>query len=147
MSEEKKTKWFSWAKNLVSAIVGAVISCAATIGVIGKSDADNAKQKVDAWLQKSETAYTQVVTVGETISEVKKLIEEKKYLEALGKLDTIKDNAVSTIATIKELKEEISEAVKAAKEKADEVKETVQSAAADVKEAVGTKPVEEKPAE
>ncbi len=149
MSEEKKTnKWFGWAKNIVAAVAGAVISCAATIGIIKGDDADVAKQKIDGWLEKSETAYVQIVSVNDTIAEVKSLIEAKKYIEALGKLEDIKDNAIGTITTIKELKEEIQEALKVvseqAKEKADEVKESIEQGVKDVKEAIDAKPTEEK---
>ena len=90
MSEEKKAKkWYGWAKNIISAIAGAVISCAATFGIIGTDDAEVAKQKIDSWMQKTDVVYVQVETVGNTIAEVKQLIAEKKYSEALGKLDTI----------------------------------------------------------
>ena len=88
MSEEKKTKtWYGWAKNIISAIAGAVISCAARLGIIGADDADVAKQKIDGWMEKTDVVYAQVETVGNTIAEIKQLIVDKKYLEALGKLD------------------------------------------------------------
>ena len=159
MSEEKKAKkWYGWAKNLISAIAGAVISCAATFGIIGTDDAEVAKQKIDSWMQKTDVVYVQVETVGNTIAEVKQLIAEKKYSEALGKLDTIKDSAMTTVTTVKELRDEISEAAKAvadeAKEKVDEVKgkvdevkDTIKDAINDVKESGGNKPVEETSAE
>ena len=159
MSEEKKAKkWYGWAKNLISAIAGAVISCAATFGIIGTDDAEVAKQKIDSWMQKTDVVYAQVETVGNTIAEVKQLIADKKYIEALGKLDTIKDSAMTTVITVKELRDEISEAAKAvadeAKEKVDEVKgkvdevkDTIKDAINDVKEADGNNPVEETSAE
>ena len=159
MSEEKKArKWYGWAKNLISAIAGAVISCAATFGIIGTDDAEVAKQKIDSWMQKTDVVYVQVETVGNTIAEVKQLIADKKYSEALGKLDTIKDSAMTTVTTVKELRDEISEAAKAvadeAKEKVDEVKgkvdevkDTIKDAINDVKESGGNKPVEETSAE
>ena len=140
MGTEKKSKnWFGWAKNIISAIAGAVISCAATIGIIGQSDADIAKQKIDGWLEKADVVYVQVETASNTITEIKKLIEEKKYLEALGKLDTIKGNATTTIATVNELREEIGEVAKAvseqAKEKGEEIKETVKETKEEIKKA------------
>ena len=159
MSEEKKArKWYGWAKNLISAIAGAVISCAATFGIIGTDDAEVAKQKIDSWMQKTDVVYVQVETVGNTIAEVKQLIADKKYIEALGKLDTIKDSAMTTVITVKELRDEISEAAKAvadeAKEKVDEVKgkvdevkDTIKDAINDVKESGGNNPVEETSAE
>ena len=159
MSEEKKAKkWYGWAKNIISAIAGAVISCAATFGIIGTDDAEVAKQKIDSWMQKTDVVYAQVETVGNTIAEVKQLIADKKYIEALGKLDTIKDSAMTTVTTVKELRDEISEAAKAvadeAKEKVDEVKgkvdevkDTIKDAINDVKESGGNKPVEETSAE
>lgn len=159
MSEEKKAKkWYGWAKNIISAIAGAVISCAATFGIIGTDDAEVAKQKIDSWMQKTDVVYAQVETVSNTIAEVKQLIADKKYLEALGKLDTIKDSAMTTVITVKELRDEISEAAKAvadeAKEKVDEVKgkvdevkDTIKDAINDVKESGGNKPVEETSAE
>ena len=159
MSEEKKAKkWYGWAKNIISAIAGAVISCAATFGIIGTDDAEVAKQKIDSWMQKTDVVYAQVETVSNTIAEVKQLIADKKYLEALGKLDTIKDSAMTTVTTVKELRDEISEAAKAvadeAKEKVDEVKgkvdevkDTIKDAINDVKETGGNKPVEETSAE
>lgn len=159
MSEEKKAKkWYGWAKNIISAIAGAVISCAATFGIIGTDDAEVAKQKIDSWMQKTDVVYAQVETVSNTIAEVKQLIADKKYIEALGKLDTIKDSAMTTVTTVKELRDEISEAAKAvadeAKEKVDEVKgkvdevkDTIKDAINDVKESGGNKPVEETSAE
>lgn len=159
MSEEKKAKkWYGWAKNLISAIAGAVISCAATFGIIGTDDAEVAKQKIDSWMQKTDVVYAQVETVGNTIAEVKQLIADKKYLEALGKLDTIKDSAMTTVTTVKELRDEISEAAKAVaneakgkvdevKGKVDEVKDTIKDAINDVKESGGNKPFEETSAE
>lgn len=152
IKEEKKTKkTFGWIKNVISAIAGAVISFAVTIGVVSTSDADIAKQKVEGWLNKTETVYVQVDTVNKTIAEVKQLIKDKKYLEALAKLDTIKDCAGTTITTVKELKEEIAEAVKAiaeeAKEKGEEIKENVQEGVESVKDAINDKPAEEAPAE
>ena len=159
MSEEKKAKkWYGWVKNLISAIAGAVISCAATFGIIGTDDAEVAKQKIDGWMEKTDVVYVQVETVGNTIAEVKQLIADKKYLEALGKLDTIKDSAMTTVTTVKELRDEISEAAKAvadeAKEKVDEVKgkvdevkDTIKDAINDIKESDGNKPVEETSAE
>ena len=148
MSEEKKAKkWYGWAKNLISAIAGAVISCAATLGIIGTNDADVAKQKIDGWMEKTDVVYVQVETVSNTIAEVKQLIADKKYLEALGKLDTIKDSAATTITTVKELREEIASAAKEVgkevKEKVDEVKETVKEAVDNVKDAAKDKPTAE----
>lgn len=146
MSEEKpKKKWYGWVKNIISAVAGAVISCAATIGIIGKDDATMAKEKIDGWMQKTDTVYVQVENVTSVLSEVKALIEEKKWSEAIAKLDSIKESAGAAIASIKELKDDISEAAKAVgeeakekaekvKEKVDEVKETVKSAAEQIKE-------------
>ena len=148
MSEEKKEKkWYGWAKNLISAIAGAVISCAATFGIIGTDDAEVAKQKIDGWMQKTDVVYVQVETVGNTIAEVKQLIADKKYSEALDKLDTIKDSAMTTVITVKELREEIAAVAKEVgnevKEKVDEVKETVKDAVDSVKDAAKDKPVAE----
>ena len=148
MSEEKKAKkWYGWVKNLISAIAGAVISCAATFGIIGTDDAEVAKQKIDGWMQKTDVVYAQVETVGNTIAEVKQLIAEKKYSEALDKLDTIKDSAMTTVITVKELREEIAAVAKEVgnevKEKVDEVKETVKDAVDSVKDAAKDKPTEE----
>ena len=148
MSEEKKArKWYGWAKNLISAIAGAVISCAATFGIIGTDDADVAKQKIDSWMEKTDVVYVQVETVGNTIAEIKQLIADKKYHEALDKLDTIKDSAATTVTTVKELREEIAAVAKEVgnevKEKVDEVKETVKEAVDSVKEAAKDKPTEE----
>ena len=145
MSEEKKTKtWYGWAKNIISAIAGAVISCAATLGIIGADDADIAKQKIDGWMEKTDVVYAQVETVGNTIAEIKQLIIDKKYLEALGKLDTIRDSAATTVTTVKELREEIAEVAKKVgnevKEKVDEVKDTVKDAVDSVKDAANDKP-------
>ena len=148
MSEEKTAKkWYGWVKNLISAIAGAVISCAATFGIIGTDDAEVAKQKIDGWMQKTDVVYAQVETVGNTIAEVKQLIAEKKYSEALDKLDTIKDSAMTTVITVKELREEIAAVAKEVgnevKEKVDEVKETVKDAVDSVKDAAKDKPTEE----
>lgn len=148
MSEEKQAKkWYGWAKNLISAIVGAVISFAATLGIIGKNDADVAKQKIEGWMEKTDVVYVQVETVSNTITEIKKLIADKKYLEAIGKLDTIKDSAVTTVTTVKELHEEISAAAKEVgkevKEKADEVKDAVNEAVDSVKDAAKDTPTAE----
>ncbi len=151
IKEEKKTKkTFGWLKNIISAIAGLVIGVASTLGIVGPSDAELAKQKVESWLNKSEVVYVQVDTVSKTIAEVKELIKEKKYLEALSKLDTIKDATGTAITTIKELKDEIMEAAKAiaeeAKEKGEEVKETVQEGVEQVKDAINDKPAEAEPA-
>lgn len=148
MSEEKSAKkWYGWVKNIISAIVGAAISCAATLGFIGTDEADIAKQKVDGWMQKTDVVYVQVENVSNTIAEVKQLIADKKYLEALGKLDAIKDSASTTITAVKELREEIAaaakEVAKDVKEKGDEIKETVKEAVDNVKEAVNDKPTTE----
>ena len=148
MSEEKKSKkWYGWVKNIISAIAGAVISCAATIGIIGTDDATIAKQKIDGWMEKSDVVYEQVETVSDTIAEVKALIADRKYFDALAKLDTIKDAAATTISTVKELRDEIAEAAKTvsdeAKQKGDEIKETVKEAVDDIKEAVKDKPANE----
>ena len=152
IKEEKKSKkWYGWVKNIISAVAGAVISCAATIGIIGTNDADIAKQKIDGWMQKTDVVYVQVETVSATIAEVRQLIADKKYIEALGKLDDIKDGAMTTIQTVKELREEIAEAAKAvgdeAKEKIDDVKEkvkeveeSVKDGVQDVKDAIDAKP-------
>jgi len=160
MSEEKKSakKWYGWAKNLISAVAGAVISCAATLGIIGTNDADVAKQKIDGWMQKTDVVYVQVESVSATIAEVKQLIADKKYIEALGKLDDIKDGAMTTIQTVKELRDEIAEAAKTVanevkektdeiKDKVDDVKDTIKDAVDGVKDAVEDKPVQETPAE
>lgn len=148
MSEAKKAKkWYGWAKNLISAIAGAVISCAATFGIIGTDDADVAKQKIDGWMEKTDVVYVQVETVSNTIAEIKRLIADKKYHEALDKLDTIKDSAATTVTTVKELREEIAavakEVGKEVKEKVDEVKKTVKEAVDSVKDAAKDKPTEE----
>lgn len=134
MSESKKS--FGWFKGIIAAIVGAVISFLATIGVIGKSDADIAKEKMNSWLDKSEVVYVQVTSVQDTIAEVKVLINDKKYLEAMAKLETIAGAAKETITTVNDLRQEIKEAVAAVKEKADEIKENVQSKVDEVKDAV-----------
>ena len=159
MSEETKSKkWYGWVKNVISAVAGAVISCAATIGIINTNEADVAKQTIDGWMQKTDVVYVQVENVSTTIAEVKALIKDGKYLEALGKLDSIKDSAMTTVATVKELHDEIADAAKAVKdeakekvdavkEKVDEVKETVKEEAEKVKEAIDAKPTDEKPAE
>lgn len=149
MSEEKKSakKWYGWVKNLISAIVGAIISCAATLGIIGKNDAEIAKQTIDGWMNKTDVVYEQVENVTATIAEVKALIAEKKYFEALSKLDEIKDGAVATVQTVKELRDEIAEAAKTVagevKDKVDEVTDTVKDAVDEVKEVVDDKPATE----
>lgn len=159
MSEEKKSKkWYGWAKNLISAVAGAIISCAATLGIIGSDDADVAKQKIDGWMQKTDVVYVQVENVSATIAEVKQLIADKKYIEALGKLDDIRDGATTTIQTVKELRDEIAEAAKTVaegikgktdeiKDKVDDVKDTIKDAVDDVKDAAGNKPADEAPSE
>lgn len=157
MSEENKeqktsksAQWFGWVKNLIAAVVGAIISCAATIGIIGKSDADLAKEKMDSWLDKSETVYVQVVNVTDAVSEVKQLISDKKYLEALAKLEVIGTSTKESISAIKDLKEEIQEAIKTVKEQSGAIKENVQGKVDEIKEAVqgikdatGNKPSDE----
>ena len=150
--EKKQKKTFGWIKNIISAVAGAVVAFAATIGIIGKSDAEIAKEKIDGWLNKTEVVYVQVESVGKTIAEVKALIADKKWTEALAKLDTIKTNATTTIETIKELREEITEAAKALgeeiKEKGEEIKDVVEEGKEQIKDAVEDKPsVEDKPAE
>ena len=136
MSEEKEKKSFGWFKNIIAAVVGAILSFLATFGIIGKTDADLAKEKMDSWMGKSETVYTQVVETQKVITEVKQLLADKKYLEAIAKLDTITDNAKETVAAIKEMKDEIQEAIKAIKEKAESVKEGAKDKVEEVKGAV-----------
>ncbi len=136
MSEEKEKKSFGWFKNIIAAVVGAILSFLATFGIIGKTDADLAKEKMDSWLGKSETVYTQVVETQKVIAEVKQLLADKKYLEAIAKLETITDNAKETVAAIKEMKDEIQEAIKAIKEKAESVKEGAKDKVEEVKGAV-----------
>ena len=147
IKEEKKgRKWFGWVKNLISAVVGLVIGIGSTVGIIGKSDAEIAKQKIDEWLNKTEVVYVEVENVSSTIAEVKALIADKKWTEALAKLDTIKTSATTTIQTIKELREEIKEAAQAVgeeiKEKVDEVKETVETGKEEIKDVIEDKPTE-----
>ena len=152
IKEEKKSKkWYGWVKNVISAVAGAVISCAATIGIIGTNDADIAKQRIDSWMQKADVVYVQIETVTDTIAEVKVLIEQKEWVKALAKLDTIKDSALTTINAIKELREEIAEAAKAVgdeaketidgvKEKVKEVEDSVKDGVQDIKDAIDAKP-------
>ena len=150
IQEEKKSrKWFGWVKNLISAVVGLVIGIGSTVGIIGKSDAEIAKQKIDEWLNKTEVVYVEVENVSSTIAEVKALIADKKWTEALAKLDTIKTSAATTIQTIKELREEIKEAAQAVgeeiKDKVDEVKETVEEGKEEIKDVIDDKPKADEP--
>lgn len=147
VQEEKKgKKLFGWVKSLIKAVAVCVVSVCATIGIMGKSDAEIAKQKIDEWLNKTEVVYTEAETVSNTIAEVKALIAEKKWTEALAKLDTIKTSAVTAIETIKELREEIKEAAQAVgeeiKEKVDEVKDTVEEGKEEIKDVIDNKPTE-----
>lgn len=121
--EEGKKDWIAWVKHLVAAVVGAIVTLLATIGVIGKDDAAIAKDKADAVLDKSEQAYVQVTEVSTAVAEVKQLLDDKKYVEAIKALDAIGKSAKDTVTTVVELKDEISGIVKNVKEKIQEAKE------------------------
>lgn len=154
MGTETKKSWFGWVKNVISAVAGAVISCAATIGIIGTNDADIAKNKIDGWMNKADTAYIQVVEAQQTVEGVIQLVKDGKYLDAISTLSTVQDNAVTTVTTIKELKDEIAEAAKFVadevdakkdelKDKHDEVIDTVKEEIGNIKDAIEAKPVKE----
>lgn len=151
MSTEIKKSWFGWAKNVISAIAGAVISCAATIGIIGTNDVDIAKSKIDGWVNKADSAYVQVVEAQQTVKDAIQLVKDGKYVDAITALSTIDENAVATVTTIQELKAEIAEAAKYVaeeaaakkeelKDKHDEVVDKVKEEIGNVKEAIEAKP-------
>ena len=75
--EEGKKDWIAWVKHLVAAVVGAIVTLLATIGVIGKDDAAIAKDKADAVLDKSEQAYVQVTEVSTAVAEVKSYLANR----------------------------------------------------------------------
>lgn len=150
MSTETKKSWFGWVKNVISAVAGAVISCAATIGIIGTNDADIAKSKIDGWVNKADTAYVQVVEAQQTVEGAIQLVKDGKYVDAINSLSTVQDNAITAVTTIQELKEEIAEAAKFVadevaekkdelKDKHDEVVDTVKEEIGNIKDAIEVK--------
>ena len=133
---KKVINWIGWVKNAVSAVAGAVISCAATIGVIGKSDADAAKARIESALAKTEIVQEKFNAVTEAVAKVKALLGEKKYDEAVQAISEVKEAADEGVAAVNDLKEgiESEEAVKeepAAEEPAEgQAEETVPEAPA-----------------
>ena len=111
---KKVINWIGWVKNAVSALAGAVISCAATIGVIGKGDADSAKARIESALAKTEIVQEKFNAVADAVAKVKALLGEKKYDEAVQAISEVKEAADEGVAAVNDLKEgiESEEAVK-----------------------------------
>ena len=129
MSEEKEKKnWYEWIKRAISAVVGAVITFAVTIGLVGGGEAEVAKDTVDGLLDKSDQAYVQIEQVSATVAEVKQMLDDKQYIEAIKKLDDIGKEAKETITTVLEIKSQVKSIVDSLKQKIEEAKEAKQEA-------------------
>ena len=129
MSEAKEKKnWYEWIKRAISAVVGAIITFAVTIGLIGGGEAEVAKDTVDGLLDKSDQAYVQIEQVSKTVAEVKKMLDDKQYLEAVKKLDDIGKEAKETITTVLEIKSQVKTIVDSLKQKIEEAKEAKEAA-------------------
>lgn len=129
MSEAKEKKnWYEWIKRAISAVVGAVVTFAVTIGLIGGGEAEVAKDTVDGLLDKSDQAYVQIEQVSKTVAEVKKMLDDKQYLEAVKKLDDIGKEAKETITTVLEIKSQVKTIVDSLKQKIEEAKEAKEAA-------------------
>ena len=129
MSEAKEKKnWYEWIKRAISAVVGAVITFAVTIGLVGGGEAEVAKETVDGLLDKSDQAYVQIEQVSKTVAEVKKMLDDKQYLEAVKKLDDIGKEAKETITTVLEIKSQVKTIVDSLKQKIEEAKEAKEAA-------------------
>ena len=129
MSEAKEKKnWYEWIKRAISAVVGAVITFAVTIGLVGGGEAEVAKDTVDGLLDKSDQAYVQIEQVSATVAEVKQMLDDKQYLEAVKKLDDIGKEAKETITTVLEIKSQVKTIVDSLKQKIEEAKEAKEAA-------------------
>lgn len=129
MSEAKEKKnWYEWIKRAISAVVGAVITFAVTIGLVGGGEAEVAKESVDGLLDKSDQAYVQIEQVSKTVAEVKQMLDDKQYLEAVKKLDDIGKEAKETITTVLEIKSQVKTIVDSLKQKIEEAKEAKEAA-------------------
>lgn len=104
-----------WAKHIAAAIIGAIISFATAFGLLSKPEGEIAKEATDAAIEKSEQAYVQVTSVSNSIVEIKKLIDDKKYVEAISKLDDIGKNTKGAIESVSELKQQLGTIVKLVK--------------------------------
>ena len=135
MSEAKEKKnWYEWIKRAISAVVGAVITFAVTIGLVGGGEAEVAKETVDGLLDKSDQAYVQIEQVSKTVAEVKKMLDDKQYIEAIKKLDDIGKEAKETITTVLEIKSQVKTIVDSLKQKIEEAKEAKEAAKEAAKE-------------
>ena len=138
MTEEKEKKnWYEWIKRAISAVVGAVVTFAVTIGLIGGGEAEVAKETVDGLLDKSDQAYVQIEQVSKTVAEVKKMLDDKQYIEAVKKLDDIGKEAKETVTTVLEIKSQVKSIVDSLKQRIKEAKEAKAAAkeeAADAEE-------------
>ena len=138
MTEEKEKKnWYEWIKRAISAVVGAVVTFAVTIGLIGGGEAEVAKETVDGLLDKSDQAYVQIEQVSKTVAEVKKMLDDKQYIEAVKKLDDIGKEAKETVTTVLEIKSQVKPIVDSLKQRIKEAKEAKEAAkeeAADAEE-------------
>ena len=138
MTEEKEKKnWYEWIKRAISAVVGAVVTFAVTIGLIGGGEAEVAKETVDGLLDKSDQAYVQIEQVSKTVAEVKKMLDDKQYIEAVKKLDDIGKEAKETVTTVLEIKSQVKSIVDSLKQRIKEAKEAKEAAkeeAADAEE-------------
>lgn len=129
MTEEKEKKnWYEWIKRAISAVVGAVVTFAVTIGLIGGGEAEVAKETVDGLLDKSDQAYVQIEQVSKTVAEVKKMLDDKQYIEAVKKLDDIGKEAKETVTTVLEIKSQVKSIVDSLKQRIKEAKEAKEAA-------------------
>lgn len=129
MAEEKEKKnWYEWIKRAISAVVGAVVTFAVTIGLIGGGEAEVAKETVDGLLDKSDQAYVQIEEVSKTVAEVKKMLDDKQYIEAIKKLDDIGKEAKETVTTVLEIKSQVKSIVDSLKQRIKEAKEAKEAA-------------------
>ncbi len=103
--DKPKKNWFGWIKNLVSAVVGAIIAILATFGLVDRSAADKYNDKINELFAKVEQVYVESQDVIEKVNVVKQLFEEKKYLDALAALKDIPDSAKGIVDDVNQLRE------------------------------------------
>lgn len=115
----------TWIKHIAAAIIGAVISFATAFGLLSKPEGEVAKDAANAAIEKSEQTYVQVTAVSQSIAEIKQLIDEKKYVEAITKLDDIGQEAKGAIQSVTELKDQLGTIITLVKEKTKKGEEDV----------------------
>ena len=134
--DKPKKNWFGWIKNLVSAVVGAIIAILATLGLVDRSAADKYNDKINELFTKVEQVYVESQDVVEKVNVVKQLFEEKKYLEALSALKDIPDTAKGIVDDVNQLREYLRVLATEAGASGKEIEDAVKGKIDDIKDAV-----------